>query len=120
MKQLYAYIAGFVLSVGLTLMAFGLNFIHEQSGHVFPTHETILPVLIVLALVQLGVQIICFLHLGQEEAPRWKLLTALFATLIVVILVGGTLWIMHDLSYGHGQHTFNVFEEENIFIEQPE
>lgn len=113
MKKLYAYIIGFVLSVLFTLAAFGLNFFHEQTGHVFPTHETILPILIALALLQLVVQLVFFLHLGHEKGPRWNLLTFLFAALVVGILVGGTLWIMQHLAEGH-EHAYDVFEEENI------
>jgi len=68
----------------------------------------------VLALVQLVVQLVLFLHVGQEEKPRFNLLALSFGLITVVILVGGTLWIMQNLM--HMQHVAapNIFEEENI------
>jgi cytochrome o ubiquinol oxidase operon protein cyoD len=113
MKKLYTYILGFALSIILTLIAFGLVFWHEANGHEFPSHEVILPVLIALAIIQLFVQLIFFLHIGKGERSRWNLMVLIFAALIVVILVGGSLWIMQNLKYGH-EHSYNVFETENI------
>jgi cytochrome o ubiquinol oxidase operon protein cyoD len=115
MKTFYAYSIGFVLSVCLTLIAFVLDHAHEASGHVFPTHTTLLPVLIVLALTQLFVQLFFFLLIGQEQRPRWNLTVLALAALIVVILVGGTLWIMTNLAQGHIGHQVDVRAEENIF-----
>jgi cytochrome o ubiquinol oxidase operon protein cyoD len=40
-----------------------------------------------------------FLHLGRESKPRWNLNALLFAVLVVVIIVFGSLWIMHNLNY---------------------
>jgi cytochrome o ubiquinol oxidase operon protein cyoD len=102
MKKLFAYIAGFVLSIILTLIAFGLDQIHVWSDHTFPTHETMVPVLVALAVLQLFVQLILFLHIGKEERPRWNLQALVFAAFVIIVLVGGTLWIMSNLS--HGQH----------------
>lgn len=113
MKKIYSYILGFALSVILTLIAFGINGIHAASGHRFPTHEQILPTIVALALAQLVVQLVFFLHVGQGDKPRWKLVAFFLTAVIVVILVGGTLWIMQNLRYGH-EHGYNVFEEENI------
>ena len=99
MPTLYTYIFGFGLSIILTLVAFGLNFWHETSGHIFPSHRTILIALVALAIAQLLVQVILFLHLGQEKKPRWNLTAFIFALIVVGILVGGTLWIMNNLGH---------------------
>lgn len=93
---------GFGLSIILTIIAFGLVWEHIQTDHDFPSHELLLPVLIVLALIQFFVQVVLFLHVGSEEKPRYNLLALLFAILVVVIVVGGTLWIMGNLH--HFQH----------------
>ncbi len=115
MKTFYLYTTGFVLSIFFTLIAFGLDNMHVASGHVFPTHATLLPTLIILALVQLFVQLFFFLHIGQEQKPRWNLTILALTAIIVCILVGGTLWIMHNLAQGHAEQQGNVFTEENIF-----
>jgi cytochrome o ubiquinol oxidase operon protein cyoD len=115
MKSIRTYIFGFVLSLALTIAAFGIVELHLTSAHEFPSHSTATLVLIVVALIQLFVQLFLFLHVGVEPKPRWNLLELSFAAITVAILVGGTLWIMGNLM--HMQHVAapNVFEEENIF-----
>jgi cytochrome o ubiquinol oxidase operon protein cyoD len=101
MTTLRTYIIGFGLSLFLTFLAFGAEEQHVLSDHQYPTHEFLFPFLIGLALLQLLVQLICFLHVGRETKPRWNLLALVFAFIVVGILVGGTLWIMHNLDQGH-------------------
>jgi cytochrome o ubiquinol oxidase operon protein cyoD len=50
-----------------------------------------------IAVVQLIVQMVFFLHLGSGS--RWKLVTFYFTLLVVVIVVIGTIWIMNNLDY---------------------
>ena len=113
MKTLNAYILGFVLSIGLTLGAFWMVQMHLDTHHISPTHEVAVPALLVLAVAQLLVQLILFLHLGREPKPKWNLTAFFFALFIVVVVVGGSLWIMNHLEHA-GMGTYNVFEEENI------
>jgi cytochrome o ubiquinol oxidase subunit IV len=91
--SLLSYTIGFLLSVGLTLLAFWAA----------PTFGSVAAVAIVgLALVQLVVQLVFFLHLGAGLSSRLTLL--LFTLVIIGILVLGTLWIMTNLERLH-QHT---------------
>ena len=115
MKTLRAYILGFGLSIALTLVAFWLVGEHLRTEHAFPSHGVAVSVLIVLAVAQLLVQLTLFLHLGEERKPRWNLVALTFALLIVAILVGGTIWIMNNLSHGQMQEPHDIFTEENIF-----
>lgn len=94
-----SYILGFVLSVALTLLAFGVVWQHLRTDHVSPSHDVALPLLILLALGQLVVQMVCFLHLGRERKPHWNFVAFAFAIFVVAVVVGGSLWIM-----GHLQH----------------
>lgn len=115
MKKTRTYILGLALSLTLTVAAFGLVEFHLNSGHEFPSHPASVAILTALALVQLIVQLMLFLHVGQEEKPRFNLLALSFALVTVVILVGGTLWIMQNLMHlGHVAQP-NVFQEENIY-----
>ncbi|MBX4192023.1 cytochrome C oxidase subunit IV family protein [Candidatus Parcubacteria bacterium] len=95
------YIIGFVSSLAITSVAFGLMFKHLASGHVWPAHDAMVPILVVLALLQLIVQLVCFLHLNKAEVRNW--LTFGFALFIVVVVVGGTLWIMNNLQQSHAE-----------------
>ncbi|HMH70381.1 MAG TPA: cytochrome o ubiquinol oxidase subunit IV [Candidatus Saccharimonadales bacterium] len=87
------YIVGFVLSVALTLTAYAVVTNKTVMG------VTLMMVLGALALVQVVVQLIFFLHLGDEPKPRWKLAVFFSMLVVLVIIVGGSLWIMYHLDY---------------------
>lgn len=115
MKNIRTYILGLALSLTLTIAAFGLVEFHLGSAHEFPSHLASVAILTALALIQLLVQLALFLHVGREEKPRFNLMALSFALITVVILVGGTLWIMQNLMHlGHLTQP-NVFQEENIY-----
>ncbi len=91
--SLTSYTAGFLISLALTLVAFLLVLHHLLTGWAAAM------VIVGLALMQLAVQLIFFLHLGHESRPRWNLTVFLFMIIVVIILVFGSLWIMSNLSY---------------------
>ena len=86
-----SYIIGFVLSVAATLLAY--FFVVNQ---VWPK-EMLIYIVLAIAVVQLVVQAVFFLHLGR--GTRLKSVTFLFAILIVLVVVIGSLWIMQNLDY---------------------
>jgi cytochrome o ubiquinol oxidase operon protein cyoD len=118
MKTIYTYLFGFVLSLALTVIAFALVAAHVGSGHEFISHERMIWVLSTLAVIQLTAQLMLFLHVGEEEKPHVNLMALAFAFVTVGILVGGTLWIMHNLAHGAHDTQQNVFEEENIYPDE--
>ncbi len=93
------YIAGFSLSILMTLIAFGIVQLHVVSGHETLKHELVVPIILGLAFIQLIVQLIFFLHIGQETRPRWKLMAFLFGAMVVAIIFIGSMWIMYNLDY---------------------
>ena len=101
MTRLYSYILGFVLSLILTLVPAMLVVWHEQSNHLTPSHEFLYAAFCTLAVLQLGVQLYFFLHVGRERGPKWNTSILCFAAVVVAILMGGTLWIMHSLAHLH-------------------
>src|SRR5690349_5450260 len=92
-SRVMAYVTGFVLSIILTLAAYILVINHVISG------AGLIAVIIGLAIIQLFVQLFFFLHLGDEKKPRWNLMALIFAAVVVVIVVFGSLWIMNNLNY---------------------
>ena len=91
--KMRSYVIGFVLSLTLTLVTYFM-----VTGKVYSnSHAAIL--IIVLALVQLFVQVIFFLHLNRDSRPRWNIIVFAFTLMVVVILVVGSLWIMNNLNY---------------------
>jgi cytochrome o ubiquinol oxidase operon protein cyoD len=93
------YAIGFGLSLLLTLAAYFPVSRHVHSGHLIYSDRSLIVAVITLAITQLFVQLVFFLHLGRESKPRWNLVVFLFAALVVLILVLGTLWIMWNLNY---------------------
>jgi cytochrome o ubiquinol oxidase operon protein cyoD len=82
-QTLKLYLIGFVLSFSLTC----LSFLWRPSKII----------LLFLAVVQAFVQLIFFMHFGQEAKPRWMSLVFYFMVLVLIIIVLGSLWIMFDL-----------------------
>jgi cytochrome o ubiquinol oxidase operon protein cyoD len=84
------YTIGFLLSVILTLASFGV----VMTGVV--PHSMRLAFIVVLAVVQLLVQLVYFLHMGS--APDQRDNTAIFicTALLIVIVMAGSLWVMHN------------------------
>ncbi|MBS0621400.1 MAG: cytochrome o ubiquinol oxidase subunit IV [Verrucomicrobia bacterium] len=85
------YLIGFVSSLILTLISFFL-----VATKLLP-QQTLIYTIVGLALVQAFFQLRYFLHVGKEEHPRWEFLVFCCMFLVLVIIAGGSLWIMHDL-----------------------
>jgi cytochrome o ubiquinol oxidase subunit IV len=91
--SLKAYLTGFLLSLILTAMPFAL----VRRGAL--SSWAILAGIFVAGLVQILVHLHYFLHLDTSSAARWNVLAMIFTLLIMVLFVGGTLWIMHTLNH---------------------
>jgi cytochrome o ubiquinol oxidase operon protein cyoD len=89
------YTTGFVLSVSLTIVAFIAAGTHAIHGW------TLVGVLLLLAVIQLFIQLVFFLHLNRESKPRWNRTALAFAAMVVLVIVFGSLWIMKNLAYDH-------------------
>jgi cytochrome o ubiquinol oxidase operon protein cyoD len=87
-----SYMIGFVLSVILTTIPFGL--VMDQT-HGFSA-GTLLSAILVLAVVQVFVHVVYFLHMDRSAEQRWNVLAFGFTVMILVIVVSGSVWIMHN------------------------
>ena len=92
-SQTAAYVIGFLLSLVLTLATY-----FAVVEHLF-TPVRLLITISILAVAQFIVQLFFFLRMGQERKPHWKLTVFLFMIVVLVVIVFGTLWIMHNLNY---------------------
>ncbi len=100
------YTIGFVLSLVITMISFGLAQMHVNSGHERFSHESLIVAVLVLAFTQLAVQLVFFLHLAREPRPRPMSMLFLFTALIIAIVTLGSIWIMKNLDYTHaGAHS---------------
>ena len=89
---LRSYLTGFALALVLTVIPFGLVVI----GAGLP-RSLIVSGILLAAIAQVLVHLYYFLHLNGSAGERWNLLVILFTTQILVILAGGTVWIMVNL-----------------------
>ena len=91
--SLKSYLTGFVLSLILTAVPFAL----VMSGAWPP--PAALAAIFSAGIVQILVHLYYFLHLDTSSAARWNVLAMIFTVLIMLLFVGGTLWIMSTLNY---------------------
>ena len=86
-----SYMVGFVLSIILTTIPFGLV--------MFPTISKVatLWVVLIFAVVQVIVHLVYFLHLDRSAAQRNNVIAFAFAGLVIVLLVGLSTWIMFSI-----------------------
>lgn len=92
-RQVANYIAGFASALILTLAAFWLVTSRVVDG------VWLVAALIGLAIVQLTVQLVFFLHVGNESRPRWNFTALIFMLIMLIVIVAGSLWIMNNLNY---------------------
>ena len=98
-SKLAVYTNSFVVAVGLTVIAYLLVSEHVTYGHMVFSHAFVISCITLMAIAQLYIQVIIFLHLGEDQRPRWKSLAFGFMALMTTILVAGSLWIMKNLDY---------------------
>jgi cytochrome o ubiquinol oxidase operon protein cyoD len=89
--EFWIYTSGFSLALILTLLPFAMVY-----WAVIP-HFPLLVEIGVYALVQMFVHFHFFLQIGFRQ-KREDLHLILFSALLLVIMVGGTLWIMASLA----------------------
>ena len=92
-SSLRDYTIGFVLSVVLTAIPFWL-----VMAKVISDRNTAIVVLGTFAVVQILVHMVYFLHLDARSEGGWNLLSVIFTVILLVILLAGTLWVMHHMN----------------------
>ena len=86
------YLIGFLLSVALTAVPFWL----VMTGALAP--QTTAIVIVALAVVQILVHTVCFLHVNTRAEGGWTLMAYAFTAVMVLIVIAGSLWIMYHLN----------------------
>ena len=86
------YVTGFVLAVILTVIPFWL-----VMGKVFPNTNVTTFVILGLAMVQIYVHMVFFLHMTSKAEGGWAWMSLIFTLVLLVITLSGSLWIMYHL-----------------------
>jgi cytochrome o ubiquinol oxidase subunit IV len=93
-KGIFAYLFGLGAAVLLTIASFGVAAV---GGNLI--YGPGLPVaLIVLAIAQIGIHLVYFLHITTDPDNTNNALALLFGTFIVALVIGGSVWIMSHLN----------------------
>lgn len=102
MKEFYqkiaSYCIGLLLAAILTLIAYILTKIHVSSYHEVISHAVLIPSILILAFVQMCVQLLFFLHVANKSS-RWNLVFFVMTLVGVLTIVIASIWIMYHLNY---------------------
>ena len=91
-----ARVLGYVVGLGLALLLTATSFFVAGTDLVW---QPSIPVaLIVLAIAQMGVHLVFFLHITTGADNTNNVLALAFGLLIVFLVVGGSVWIMSHLN----------------------
>jgi cytochrome o ubiquinol oxidase operon protein cyoD len=88
-----SYLTGFVLAIILTVIPFALVMYGKLP------HQYILYGIFAAAVVQILVHLHYFLHLDRSSEQSWNVAAITFTILAIVVVVGGSLWVMIELHY---------------------
>ena len=91
--RVLGYLIGLALAIVLTATSFfvaGTDLVWQPS----------IPVaIIVLAIAQMGVHLVFFLHITTGPDNTNNVLALAFGLLIIFLVIGGSLWIMANLNH---------------------
>jgi cytochrome o ubiquinol oxidase subunit IV len=90
-ESVQGYLIGFVLAALLTVASFYVlrtNLIWAPG---------IVVMLAVLAVAQIGVHLVFFMHLTTAPDNTNNILALVFGIIVVVLIIGGSIWIMNHL-----------------------
>ena len=89
-------VAGYTLGLGLAALLTAVAFVLPTLNLVWPPS---LPIaLAVLAIAQMGVHVVFFLHVTTGPDNVNNVMALAFGTFIVFLVIAGSMWIMHALN----------------------
>ena len=93
-KAIRGYLIGLALATVLTVASFGI-----AAGHGLVWGPGIPMALVALAVGQMGVHLVFFLHITTGPDNTNNVLALAFGTLIVMLVMVGSLWIMAHVNH---------------------
>jgi cytochrome o ubiquinol oxidase operon protein cyoD len=90
-------ILGYVVGLGLALLLTATSFFVAGTDLVW---QPSIPVaIIVLAIAQMGVHVVFFLHITTGPDNTNNVMALFFGILIVILVIGGSIWITSNLNH---------------------
>jgi cytochrome o ubiquinol oxidase subunit IV len=87
-----SYTAG----LGLAILATIASFVVSQTNLLWPPGVAV--GLVVLAIAQIGIHLVFFLHVGSGPESTNNILALAFGLLIVFLVIAGSCWIIANLN----------------------
>jgi cytochrome o ubiquinol oxidase operon protein cyoD len=97
---LVSEIWSYVIGLGLALLLTAASFYVASTSLLWGPGIAV--GLVVLAIAQMGVHLVFFLHITSGPDNTNNVLALAFGVLIVLLIMGGTLWIMANLAANMG------------------
>ena len=88
-----SYLLGLAIAIGLTIASFWIARTHIIYGPSIPV------ALVALAIAQMGIHLVFFLHITTAPDNTNNVLALAFGMLIVFVLVFGTVWVMAHMNH---------------------
>jgi len=88
------YVVGGVGSASLIIITY-----LAVTGSWFEKPMSIAFFVLVLAFLQLVLQLVTFLHVQAEAKPRWKSIGFVSSMIMITVVVAGSIWVMYNLNY---------------------
>jgi cytochrome o ubiquinol oxidase operon protein cyoD len=90
-------VLGYLTGLGFAILLTATSFFVAGTDLVW---QPSIPVaLVVLAIAQMGVHLVFFLHITTGPDNTNNVLALAFGVLIVLLVIGGSLWIMANLNH---------------------
>ena len=88
-----SYVIGFILSVVLTAIPFGVVMAGGLESRLLTAG-----IVIGAAAIQILVHMVYFLHMNGRSEGGWNMMGLIFTLVIVAIVLAGSLWVMFHLN----------------------
>jgi cytochrome o ubiquinol oxidase subunit IV len=98
-REIVEGIGGYLVGLGLATLLTVVAFFLAVSGQTLVWGPSIPIALFVLAIAQMGVHLVFFLHITTGDDNANNILALAFGVLIVLLLVVGSVWIMTHLNH---------------------
>ena len=86
------YMIGFALSVVLTVIPFAL-----VMGDMLTSKSLTVTIIFILGATQMLVHLFYFLHVSLGAEQGWQAMSMIFAVILLVIIMVGSVWVMTHL-----------------------
>jgi cytochrome o ubiquinol oxidase operon protein cyoD len=94
--SLWGEIQGYSIGLALAILLTAASFYVVYTQLIW---QPAIPIaLVVLAVAQIGVHLVFFLHLTTDPDNTNNVLALAFGVLIVALIIGGSLWIMGHMN----------------------